>query len=259
MFRFHEIVDSVDASLCDNIDTRSACEHIRRLISASNLYVQECGQSVNVTLLENISLFISKIMDVFGVGSKEQTFGFPDESSEVVNREAIVMPFLEIIADLREKIRTKAIDLKNNELLGICDQLRDETLPNVGVRLEDYEVGEGVTKTRLKLVDRETLLKEREEKLRAQEQKRLEKERKLAEKEIADKKREQENKICPLDMFRAEVDKYSTFDAKGMPTHDLEGKELSKSQIKKLSKLYSSQQKKHEKCIKCEGIVLNNN
>ena len=248
----------MDTALCDNIDTRSACEHIRRLITASNLYLQECGQSPNVTLLENIGLFITKIFEVFGVGTKEQSIGFPNESSEFGNRETIVMPFLEIIADLREKIRSKAIELKNNELLGICDQLRDEVLPNVGVRLEDYEVGGGQTKTRLKLVDKETLLKEKEEKLRAQELKRLEKERKIAEKAIADAKREQENKVCPLDMFRSESDKYSTFDEMGIPTHDIEGKELSKSQIKKLSKLYSNQQKKHEKCVKCNEIVLNN-
>ena len=137
--------------------------------------------------------------------------------------------------------------------------MRDEVLPNVGVRLEDYEVGGGQTKTRLKLVDKETLLKEKEEKLRAQELKRLEKERKLAEKAAADAKREQENKVCPLDMFRSESGQYSAFDDTGLPTHDKVGKELSKSQIKKLSKLYSTQQKKHEKCVKCNGIQVNNN
>ena len=47
-------------------------------------------------------------------------------------------------------------------MLQLCDSIRDEVLPNLGVRLEDHEGQPPV----IKLVDRETLLKEREEKLR---------------------------------------------------------------------------------------------
>lgn len=47
-------------------------------------------------------------------------------------------------------------------VLKICDSLRDDVLPNLGVRLEDKEGQPPV----IKLVDRETLLKEREEKLK---------------------------------------------------------------------------------------------
>ena len=47
-------------------------------------------------------------------------------------------------------------------VLQLCDSIRDEVLPNLGVRLEDHEGQPPV----IKLVDRETLLKEREEKLR---------------------------------------------------------------------------------------------
>lgn len=47
-------------------------------------------------------------------------------------------------------------------VLKICDSLRDDVLPNLGVRLEDKDGQPPV----IKLVDRETLLKEREEKLK---------------------------------------------------------------------------------------------
>lgn len=47
------------------------------------------------------------------------------------------------------------------EILKLCDAVRDDTLPNLGVRLEDHEGMPPV----IKLVDKETLLKEREEKL----------------------------------------------------------------------------------------------
>ena len=46
-------------------------------------------------------------------------------------------------------------------------------------------------------------------------------------------------------MFLKETDKYSKFDEKGIPTHDHEGKELSKGLLKKLAKDYEKQEKLH--------------
>jgi hypothetical protein len=47
-------------------------------------------------------------------------------------------------------------------ILQQCDDVRDNVLPNLGVRLEDVEGQASV----IKLVDRDTLMKEREEKLK---------------------------------------------------------------------------------------------
>lgn len=47
-------------------------------------------------------------------------------------------------------------------VLQVCDTLRDDVLPNLGVRLEDKEGQPPV----IKLADRDVLMKEREEKLR---------------------------------------------------------------------------------------------
>ena len=44
------------------------------------------------------------------------------------------------------------------DILKLCDALRDEILPDLGVRLEDREDGAAV----VKLVDKETILRERE-------------------------------------------------------------------------------------------------
>lgn len=89
-------------------------------------------------------------------------------------------------------------------------------------------------------------------------------------------------KIPPCEMFRTETDKYSKFDEtvqheekkkfrklcvtlqefrnqkhfdvfifplQGFPTHDVEGKELSKGQAKKLRKLYEAQEKLHNEYL----------
>ena len=50
--------------------------------------------------------------------------------------------------------------LTDQETLQLCDDLRDDVLPALGVRLEDKEG----TRTVVKLADKDQLLKEREEK-----------------------------------------------------------------------------------------------
>uniref|UniRef100_A0A9J8CTF7 Cysteine--tRNA ligase, cytoplasmic n=1 Tax=Cyprinus carpio carpio TaxID=630221 RepID=A0A9J8CTF7_CYPCA len=126
--------------------------------------------------------------------------------------ESTVIPYLSVLSDFREDVRKIAREEKG--------------LP-----------------TSVKLVDKETLLKEREEK------KKMEDEKKKKKEEAAKKKQEQEMaklakmKVKPSEMFRSETDKYSNFDETGFPTHDAEGKELSKGLAKKLRKLYEAQEK----------------
>merc|ERR1712098_342310 len=88
-----------------------------------------------------------------------------------------VMPYLQAMAEFRDNVRKDARELKASEILKECDRLRDDVLPELGVRLEDKESEATV----IKLVDKEELLKEREEKKALEEKKRLEKEAKKAE------------------------------------------------------------------------------
>ena len=53
---------------------------------------------------------------------------------------------------------------------------------------------------------------------------------------LKQKKKEEKIKIPPKDLFRNE-NIYSVFDEDNIPTHDNEGKPISKSQYKKLKKL----------------------
>ena len=53
-------------------------------------------------------------------------------------------------------------------------------------------------------------------------------------------------------MFLKETDKYSTFDEKGFPVLDAEGKELSKGAKKKLEKLYETQAKNYQEYLESQ-------
>ncbi|XP_028999834.1 cysteine--tRNA ligase, cytoplasmic isoform X2 [Betta splendens] len=246
---FFERKAAVHEALCDNIDTRTALEEMRVLVGHSNSYIgsrKSLKLRPNRMLLQGIAVYLTGMMKVFGAIEGLEPIGFPmGGQGQTVDLESTVMPYLTVLSDFREGVRKIAREKKVTELLQLCDLVRDDTLPELGVRLEDHE---GLP-TVVKLVDKETLLKEREEK------KKMEEEKKRKKEEAAIKKKEQEMaklakmKTPPCEMFRAENDKYSKFDETGFPTHDAEGKELSKGQAKKLRKLYEAQEKLHNEYL----------
>ncbi|XP_069680399.1 cysteine--tRNA ligase, cytoplasmic [Periplaneta americana] len=253
--KFIATKNSVHSSLCDNIDTRGALDAVRDLVGICNIYIRDkraSTQESNCILLRDIAAYITWLLRVFGAIPTEESIGFPiTESRGTTNTEEVVMPYLSILAEFRDNIRSQARQLKATDMLKECDRLRDDILPNVGVRLEDREG----TKSAVKLVDRETLLREKEAKKKAEAEKAAEKERKKAEQAAAQAQKDAQRKIKPTEMFLSEIDKYSQFDDKGIPTHDAEGKELSKGQIKKLQKLQQNQEKKYNEYL--QSVMVN--
>ncbi|XP_055900435.1 cysteine--tRNA ligase, cytoplasmic-like isoform X1 [Biomphalaria glabrata] len=249
--RFQGKRKAIHEALCDNVDTRSSMEHIRELVSAGNSYMATARSSqrqVNRKLLMTIAEYITDMLKIFGAIPTEQSIGFPQGGAQNTNVEETVMPFLSAFASFRDNIRSLARETKQKDILSECDKVRDEVLPNLGVRLEDHEGSATV----IKLVDKEELLKERAEKLKLEEKKRLEKEKKKAEQAEKDAQKEAQRRIPPSEMFKSETDKYSKFDEKGIPTHDASGVEIPKSAMKKLQKLYAAQEKKYEDFLKSQ-------
>merc|ERR1712128_346755 len=242
--------EGIHAALCDNIDTRTVLEIIRELVSQSNVYIEKLRSSgaVNRQLIKNIATYITKIFNVFGMISKEESVGFPSGSSGSADLETMVMPYLNSLADFRDNVRKSARKIKAGDILAECDRLRDDVLPELGVRLEDKEAEATV----IKLVDKEELRKEKEEKKIAEEKKRLEKEAKKAEAAAKQALLDAQKKIKPEDLFRSETDKYSKFDDKGTPTQLVDGAEVPKAQLKKLQKIYQAQEKKYQEYLKSQ-------
>ncbi|XP_034039211.1 cysteine--tRNA ligase, cytoplasmic [Thalassophryne amazonica] len=246
---FYDRKSAVHEALCDNVDTRTAMEEMRALVSQSNTYIasrKSAKLRPNRMLVESIAVYLTNMLKIFGAIEGSEPIGFPvGGQNQNVDLESTVIPYLTVLSNFREGVRKIAREQKVTELLQLCDELRDDTLPELGVRLEDHE---GLS-TVVKLVDKEMLLKEREEK------KKIEEEKKRKKEEAARKKQEQEMaklakmKIPPCQMFRTEIDKYSSFDETGFPTHDAEGKEISKGQVKKLRKLYEAQEKLHNEYL----------
>uniref|UniRef100_A0A915NE27 Cysteine--tRNA ligase, cytoplasmic n=1 Tax=Meloidogyne floridensis TaxID=298350 RepID=A0A915NE27_9BILA len=187
---FTLLQSEIHLAFCDSIDTRTVLEKIRSIISLINLYLIEKQEAKpNCNLLANCANYVIKLMKILGADTGFKEFNFRQETSEnhCMDKEAILMPYLEALANFREIVRSEARTSKNINILKECDRLRDEILPNLGVRLEDH-----TKDTRLKLVDRETLMREKEQKeaeLREKEEK-----KRLLEKEKEEKRKIKEEK-----------------------------------------------------------------
>ncbi|XP_014388583.1 PREDICTED: cysteine--tRNA ligase, cytoplasmic [Myotis brandtii] len=252
---FYDKKTAVHEALCDNVDTRTVLEEMRALVSQCNLYMaarKAARRRPNRVLLESIARYLTHLLQIFGAIEEESSLGFPvGGPGSSLNVSTAPCPWETVptarplLSPCSRGVSLWALGDRHPgvpEVLQLSDALRDDVLPELGVRLEDHE---GLP-TVVKLVDRETLLREREEKKRvgsvpgvghvgsAQWPVSVFQAAKLA-----------KMKIPPSEMFLSEGDKYSRFDENGLPTHDTEGKELSKGQAKKLRKLFEAQQKLH--------------
>lgn len=253
--KLNKAKEAVHLALCDNVDTRTVLDILRDLVSACNIYIRDSSKSsssgVNKLLLKRIGEYVTDLLHIFGaIQGPRGGLGFPlqcggGSGGSQQNTEDLVMPFLKTMAEFRGSVREQARQLKAVEILKLCDELRDEQLPNLGVRLEDKENGPAA----IKLMTREALLKERDQKKAQELEKAAEKERKRLEQLALQEAREAQRKINPKEMFRKETDKYSAFDENGLPTLCVGGEEVSKGQQKKLQKLQQAQEKKYNEYL----------
>lgn len=62
--------------ISDNIDTKGALNALRDLVTSSNIYLKE-KKSPNTLLLNEIAVYATKILKVFGAIPDNTKFGFP--------------------------------------------------------------------------------------------------------------------------------------------------------------------------------------
>jgi len=136
------------------------------------------------------------------------------------------------------------------ELLQRCDDVRDKDFVALGVRLEDRLEDFLWMFDDPQVMARE--LKEQADKKIAAEQAKLANKLKLKQQEL---EAAVKAAVRPEDFFRTgpEADKYSAFDASGLPSKLAGGEEVSKSLAKQLTKMHSKQSKDFDKIQKQAG------
>ncbi|KJE97474.1 cysteinyl-tRNA synthetase [Capsaspora owczarzaki ATCC 30864] len=239
---------AIHEAFLNSINTPAVFGHLQDLVSATNTYLNTPGNVPKSNILRGVGNFATWILSVVGVipNGRAGEIGFPIGGADGASADIVLLPAAKTIAAFRDVVRKEARASKATALLQACDALRDETLPQLGIRLEDVEGGDAV----VKIVDREEIMREKQREKEAREAAAAAKEeakRKAAEDKA---KKDAQNSINPAEMFLSATDKYSKFDEKGIPTHDAAGVEVAKSARKKLEKAFEQQTKAYETHLK---------
>ncbi|EGG24717.1 cysteinyl-tRNA synthetase [Cavenderia fasciculata] len=227
----------VDKFIMDNFNTVDVIHRLKELISKSNIYINDKSRAPRVAIIQGVADYVTYILRVFGLTEAGGVgFGVAGEG----NVEETMTPMFDAIVDFRNQMRSLAIAKDTTKILQACDSFRDDVLPLHGVKIDDRATG-----STWKFENKEVLRKEMELKKEIEKKKQQDKLDKL--------KKEQEklerSKILPDQLFKSETDKYSQFDQRGVPTHDNTGKEITKSQLKKLNSTYDEHVKNHTKYL----------
>jgi cysteinyl-tRNA synthetase len=230
-----QLKSDVHEALSDNFNTPEVVKLIAEFIKSVYIYVEQEG--VKFSLINEISMFVMKMMKVFGFES--DSFGYSTGSGQ--DFESELKPIMDIFVTFRENVRDQSKKNKDQHLLSLSDELRDDLLPEVGIRLEDIGAGKSVWK----LDDKATLLKERQFKKDQEAAIALQKEKAKKEQEEKELKKLEASKINPKEMFSLNEykDLFSTFDESGLPLKLKNGEDVPKAQIKKLKKVQEKQEK----------------
>ena len=115
---------------------------------------------IKLPLVRSVSKYILKMMKVFGVYDEDVVPAVSE--GDTLNREEIITPFLNVLTQFRDQVKDKAT-LGPKDLFKLCDDLRDDILPHLGIRLEDRPKGQEAI---WKYEDKEKIFAEREAKLK---------------------------------------------------------------------------------------------
>lgn len=243
--QLEEVKAGVRAALLDDFDTPAAVKRLMEFVKDVNRYLEDGG--VNSAALTSAAKYVTHILRVFGLVPETTEIGFPLEAEGGgASKEQVLAPLLDAMTKFRETVRVAAINKDPKAVLMAADALRDDILPDLGVRMEDKGSGADLV-TIWKLDDPEVLRMERAQRQQAKEAK----EKARADALRRAKEKEEKAKIPPTSLFTGLTNLYSAFDDRGIPTHDAETKEpLSKGQVKKLTKEWEKQKDLYEKYMK---------
>jgi len=231
----------VDTYLRDSFNTPDALQELLNLVSATNIYIKATN-NLRLFLLKKIGLFISKILKVFGLIDND-SIGFASSAEHQGSFESEARPFFDAFLNFRNDVRTAAFaKAPYGEILALSDKLRDETLVSLGLKLTDSE-----TRSVWALVDPKELQKEAVSQRMVVLFSTITKNQSKVTKLKSDIERMEGAKIAPSNMFS--TTEYSKFNSDGIPSHTVDGKEITPSAAKKLKKMFMTQQKNYKQYL----------
>ena len=252
MESLNSVQGKVHAALLDNFKTFDVIQYLVDLVSECNKYLSQVTKPKNL-LIKKVAIYVTKILRVLGVVQGSDIIGFGESTSEGgASKEDTITPFVDAFVDFREQIRVAAKSKESTprDYLMACDTIRDETLANLGIRVED-----SAEKSIWKMDDPEVIRKEVEEKRQKAEEAKAKKLEAKRGRLQTDLEKAKQASIPMVEWFKvgANAEKWGSYDESGKPLTTKEGKELSKSQQKAIKKESSNQEKAYQKVLKAAG------
>lgn len=191
--------------------------------------------------IEGLSLDYSETLDKMLATDVDSEFASL-VSSGTQDQEALALPYIRAVAKTRDELRRVAPTSEHKKhILLLSDRIRDHDLTNLGVYLDDRPDDQG---SLIKFIPKEELLAQKEEKAIKERERAAQKEAAKLAREKLEQERLEKAKLNPVDMFRD--DRFSAWDADGIPTKTKDGEDVPKSALKKLKKDWDRQNKAHE-------------
>jgi cysteinyl-tRNA synthetase len=128
-----------------------------------------------------VGQYVSFISKCLGLVYKTEFIDYFIYETEGKTEESTISPFAEVISKFRDSVKLAAVEKDHVKVLKACDELRDEILPHLGVKLEDRGKGNPSV---WKIYDKDELIKEIQREKEKQENDRKLKEEKEKEKEL---------------------------------------------------------------------------
>lgn len=246
--KYLDMRGEVDRALRDSVDTTTVVKTLLELVRTVNVYIRtEGADQARTNLLADCARYVSWMLKVLGVGGMDDEIGLGslEAAGSGGSLEQLLGPHLDAWTKFRDEIRQLARENASAaDILKACDRVRDEVLPEVGVRIDDSGSGGGVWKLYDAAELRKLMTREEEER-QARE---LEKQQRAEELARKNRERDRQASIPPAEMFQtgAYEGLYSTYDEEGIPLLDKDGVELTKNARKKLKKAHQQQTTAHE-------------
>lgn len=199
---------------------------------------------------------LSKLRDQMRQQARSADFSADKMSSALAAQDApatesrvgSARPYAEALSQSRQEVdRLMQANAPAKDFLALSDKLRDVTLWDLDIYLEDPPADQASQAALVRPVDRE-LRRAREERESQKAAAADAKAKRLEAEAAKQRERDEKAKIDPKTMFR--TDEYSAWDDDGLPTKDAKGDDISKARSKKLRKEWERQAKAYEGWLK---------
>lgn len=134
-----EAKERINRFLATDFDTPSVIRELRELVHTADTYILEREGTGKVPMepIGSVSRLVVETLTLFGISSAAQVRPSSDHSAEIVKE------LVKFRSAVREAAK-KSLKEKSGwgaDLLGVCDDVRDRVLPELGIYLEDRPSG----------------------------------------------------------------------------------------------------------------------